>query len=208
MARSAASPSFEFRFSDATYTTVGAEAMFATAGPKELRELKAEYTRMRDAAHKRLARLEKAFPETQAYKERAANLPKLRDIPKENLGKAFSDLAKFLRHKGSTLKGQREIRNKTMKTFNEQGIPLNEKNYDRTIDILERARLLKLVYGSDEIFELANATLDLSQDSFEAVLDKLDIILEHAEKYIPVFESSADDGIDIDQLIEELGGVT
>lgn len=206
MAKSAASPSFEFRFSDATYTTVGAEAMFATADAKQLRDLRAEYTRMRDVAQKRLGRLGKAFPKSKTYQQHAAGFKKLHDIPQKDLGKAFSELAKFLRAKGSTVSGQKEIKQKTINTFQEQGLPLNPKNYDRVIDILERARLEKLVYGSDEIIDLADATLDMSNEQFDSVLDNLSGILAHAEESIPALESlSPDEMADIDSLIEEFG---
>lgn len=209
---SASKPSFTFRFSDATYTSIGAEAYVQSATPKELKEFRAEYTRMRDAAQKRLARLGKEFPESKTYLSHKNGFAKLSEIPDKHLAEAFADLGKFLHAKRSTVWGQKDIKRKTINTFQSQGLNLNNNNYDRVIKTLERARTLKRVYGSDEIVDFAQATLNYDKAQFNVLLDRLDDILDNAEKSIPTLEELGEqlmpeelEAMDMDTFIEQAG---
>lgn len=209
---SASKPSFSFRYSDATYTSIGAEAFVQNATPKELREFRNEYTRMRDAAQKRLNRLGQEFPDSKTYQSHRKGFAKLKDIPKEKLGEAFSELGKFLKAKRSTVSGQKEIKAKTINTFQAQGLNLNATNYDRVIKALEKARTLKRIYGSDEIIDFAMATLDYSEDQFDTLVSRLDDILDNAEQSLPTFEQLAEElspgeleSMDMDEFMDSVG---
>ena len=59
-------PSFKFWFDEKSYTVQGAETMARMGTKADLSTMRAEYTRMRDVAQKRLKRLEKAFTESKA----------------------------------------------------------------------------------------------------------------------------------------------
>lgn len=184
--------SFQFWFDEKFYTVQGAETMFRMGTKDDLSTMRSEYTRMRDVAQKRLQRLSKAFPDSRAVKDHPKGFPKLKSIDPRDFPKAFSELAKFVKAKGSTVSGQREIKKKTIDTWNRQGIPLNEANYDRTIKILEEMRRRKIVYGSDTAEEVARLTLGLSKEQFDDVLDHLEEYLTHTEELADFMKSSYD----------------
>ena len=199
-------PSFKFWYDDNWYTVQGAETMERLATPDDMRAMRAEYTRMRDVAQKRLKRLEKEFPESKASKHyydtgkvdsqgrpiMALGFQKLKNLDPRDFAKAFSELAKFVRAKGSTVTGQREMQRKTMKTLNtaigavdEEGNVsggVTKENYWRVIKILEEARRQKITYDSDKIVALAETTLPLNNDQFDDVMDSLSNFLENVEE--------------------------
>ena len=199
-------PSFRFWFEEKWYTVQGAETMFNIGTKDDLATMKSEYTRMRDVAQKRIQRLKKEFSETVGAKRTTkivndkgelmreySGFPRLRDIKPKDFAKAFSELAKFIKAKGSTVTGQREIQEKTTKRLNKaigdmdaKGNPLpppvNPSNYWRVIKQLEEARRQKVTYGSYKMVEVADATLELSAGQFDILLDNLDSILEHSDE--------------------------
>ena len=63
MAKRVTDPSFRLIYPENYYTVQGAETVLRTGTKDDIAAMRAEYTRMRDAAQKRLHRLEKAFPE-------------------------------------------------------------------------------------------------------------------------------------------------
>jgi len=215
-------------------TVIEAEAMIRD----DLDAMRREYTRMRDIAQKRVARLQKSFSETVAAKQRYitgydANgapiykmgfqtLKNLDKMSLNNFAKAFSELSKFLNAKGSTIKGQREMEQKTTASLNEaigtedeQGnpvMPVNPGNYWRVIKILNAARSQKLVYGSDKMVELADATLALSKDQFDVILDNLETALSHSDTidvslavYMEKHDIKSYQMVDMDDFIQMLG---
>lgn len=166
-----------------------------------------EYERMRDIARKRMNRIrDDEFDWTKASKEK---YPAYTHMDSRDFAKAYSDLSKFLSAKRSTLGGQKEIRTKTSITLNKaigayevdkktgkyildengdyilkEGVGhVNSRNYKRVIQILNEARKMKIMYDSAKIVELADSTLALSDDSFEAVLDKLDSAIQHRKSF-------------------------
>ena len=181
------------------YTVAEAEAMFRD-DPSAMRR---EYSRMRDIAEKRLKRLEESsFYESKAVKEHPQGFSKLKQLDARDLPKAFSDLSKFLNTKGSSVTGQRQIRQKTIRTWQEQGLNLNEKNYDKTIKILEEMRRRKIVYGSDKAVELANTMLELDDQQTDEWLDHLGLLLQHTDELQEIPDVA---GYDFDEILEMLG---
>ena len=176
------SPNFQFWFEEKWYTVQGAESMARLGTKDDLATMRSEYTRMRDVAQKRLKRLEKAFPDSKAVQSHPQGFPKLKDLDPRDFPKAFSELAKFVKAKGSTVTGQKQIKDKTIKTWQEQGLNLNQKNYDKTIKILEEMRRRKIVYGSDKTVELADSMLDLDDQQTNEWLDHLDMLLQHTDE--------------------------
>ena len=164
---------FDFMFDAKWYTEQGAATMFHGT-PDDVKLMKTEYTRMRDTAQKRIKRLEKEMPESQAYKTHAEGFKKLREMDPRDLPKAFAELNKFLRAKGSTVSGQREIKARTIKAWKAQGLNLNPQNYDRAIKILEEMRKRKLVYGSDKVVQLADAMMSLNDQQTNDLMDRLE----------------------------------
>lgn len=197
----ASEPSFGFWFDDSWYTVDGAKTMARKGTKDDMATMRAEYTRMRDVAQKRVARLQKLFPDSAGAKQRydtgkkdaqgnpiyKSGFAKLKNIDPRDFPKAFSQLAKFLKAKGSTVTGQRQIKAKTIKSWQEHGLNLNDSNYDRAIKILQEMRKQKLIYGSDTVVELADMMLSLDDSKMNDWFDHLEFLFQHTEdlKAIP-----------------------
>jgi len=178
---------------------------------EDLSSMRKEYTRMRDIAEKRIKRMkESEFAGSKTLQEHTGGFPKLKEIKDNDFAKAFSELSKFVGAKKSSISGQREIRQKTIETWNQQGIPLNKENYDRTIAILEEMRKRKIVYGSDTARELADTTLALNRAQFDHVLDNLESYLSHVDDVADAMKEMKDPEtgytfIDMNELDEKIG---
>ena len=199
-------PSFKFWYDEKWYTVQGAETMARVDTKDDMATMRAEYTRMRDVAQKRIKRLGKQFPESKAYQTHSKGFAKLKELDPRDFPKAFAELAKFVRAKGSTVTGQKQIKEKTIKTWQDQGLNLNSKNYDKVIKILEEMRKQKIVYGSDKAVELADSMLDLDDQQTNEWLDHLDTLLQHTDELAEMKdEKSGFTMVDIDELLEETG---
>lgn len=198
----------QFR-SDVFRTTTGVDQYIRNASEQQMRELRHEYTRMRDTAQKRIDRLGKSefadFAKT--YERHKEGFQKLRDIPTADLGKAFAELNRFLGSRSSTVAGQREIRDEVIKDWNQQKIPLNKANYSRVMKILNKAHDLNEVYDSGDVGEVADVTLGLSESQFDKVLDHLEEImnskLDDFEEAVVSYDDPS--AVDIDDIVEMMG---
>ena len=195
-------PSFKFWYDEKWYTVQGAETMARVGTKDDMATMRAEYTRMRDVAQKRIKRLGKQFPESKAYQSHKQGFAKLKELDPRDFPKAFAELAKFVKAKGSTVTGQKQIKEKTIKTWQDQGLNLNSKNYDKTIKILEEMRKQKIVYGSDKAVELADSMLDLDDQQTNEWLDHLDTLLQHTDELQEIPDVA---GYDFDEILDMLG---
>ena len=202
MARNVTAPSFQFWFEEKWYTAQGAETMARLGTKDDMSTMRAEYTRMRDVAQKRIKRLGKQFPDSKVYQTHAKGFAKLKDLDPRDFPKAFAELAKFVKAKGSTVTGQKQIKEKTIKTWQDQGLNLNSKNYDKTIKILEEMRKQKIVYGSDKAVELADSMLDLDDQQTNEWLEHLDTLLQHTDELQEIPDVA---GYAFDEILEMLG---
>ena len=202
MAERVTDPSFQFLFDEKYYTVQGAETMARLGTKDDLATMRAEYTRMRDVAQKRIKRLGKQFPESKAYQTHQKGFAKLKELDPRDFPKAFAELAKFVKAKGSTVTGQKQIKEKTIKAWQDQGLNLNSKNYDKVIKILEEMRRRKIVYGSDKAVELAESMIDLDDQQTNEWLDHLDYLLQHTEELQEIPELR---GYDFDEIRDMIG---
>lgn len=185
-----------FQFSDDYYTVEGAQTLLRE-NPKALRK---EYTRMRDIAQKRIKRLEQEYGWTKTYKEHKEGFRTLAELDNRNIAKAFSELSKFVRARGSTVSGQRKMEVKTSGTLNKavgNSGAVNHQNYKRVIDILDEARKQKVTFGSDKIVDLADTFMTLTDKQFDKVLDRLGDLVDKAN------EQELDAGELLDYELEE-----
>ena len=196
------------------------------------KELRKEYSRMRDTAQKRVKRLQKEFPKAKASQKfvqlrnekgeivkEYVGFRELKDIDSRDLPKALSELAKFVKAKTSTVTGQRNAQRKTMATLNRAigagsggQAAVTKENYWRVIDILEEARKRKIVYGSDKVVTLAEASMVLSDAQFEDILNNLEKLKDHVDEFEGSLEEYMDSKdiegyqkVDMDDFIKELG---
>ena len=195
-------PSFKFWYDEKWYTVQGAETMARLGTKDDMSAMRSEYTRMRDVAQKRIKRLGKQFPESKAFQSHRQGFAKLKDLDPRDFPKAFAELAKFVKAKGSTVTGQKQIKEKTIKTWQDQGLNLNSKNYDKTIKILEEMRKQKIVYGSDKAVELADSMLDLDDQQTNEWLEHLDTLLKHTDELQEIPDLA---GYEFDEILDMLG---
>lgn len=143
-----------------------------------------EYERMRDIERKRMNRIQSSEYGWTKTAQRQRSLP-YSQIDSRDFAKAYSELSKFLSAKTSTLGGQRSTQSKTIRTLNESigSKSVNSGNYKRTIQILDQARRMKILYDSAKMVELANLTLALSDDAFDAILDNLESAIQHRNEF-------------------------
>ena len=195
-------------------TVIEAESLVHSDARSVIRE----YARMRDIARKRMNRLkDDAFDWTKSSKEK---FPAFQNMDIRDLPKAFSELSKFLSAKRSTLGGQKEIRDKTMYTLNkaigkiytdddgEERVDksvkgVTKQNYSRVIKILEEARRTKLtnIYDSAKMVELAETTLSLSDEAFDAILDNLESAIQKRNEFTHIPELDGYSFSDIQKML-------
>ena len=169
----------------------------------DAKKVRKDYSQMRDIAQKRIQRMKESGSQSKAYKTHSRGFAKLKDISDADLAKAYSELSKFVSAKSGSLSGQHAIRRKTIETWQEHGINLNNKNYDKTMQILEEMRRQKIVYGSDKVVELADQMLELDDQQTQDWLEHLDTLLQHTDE-LQEIEGVA--GYDFSEIIRMIGG--
>ena len=194
-----------FSWDPETYTIQALESIVRGANRDDLSAIKAEYTRLRDIAHKRISRLGKSeFKEFAAYTSHKDDFPKLRDLDPRDIPAAMADMAKFLKAKTSTVAGQRSRMNKTIKAWQKQGLDLNEKNYNNVMALLKEMRSRKILYGSDKVVTLVETSMQKGWN-FNKVLKagSLDKLLANADQVSEIPKSA---GAKLDEYVRRETG--
>lgn len=108
-----------------------------------MKELRQEYSRLRDVAQKRIHRLEQSeFAESQTVKYNKDRYPTLKNVSdKSELTHLLSDLSRFLTAQRGSISGMREERRKSIDTWHENGVDfVNESNYQDWVEFLSYAK--------------------------------------------------------------------
>lgn len=119
------------------------------------RELRQEYTRLRDIAQKRIKRLlASEFSGSQTANKWAKGVPRLSDMrTKSDIAHGLSDLSSFLESPYSTLTGQRDIKAKQRAMLEKRypGLDLSGKKFDKFTKVMnaEVANQLEKLFGSN-----------------------------------------------------------
>lgn len=150
-----------FSWDPDTYKVEAMETKIGAANASELKEIRSEYTRLRDIAHKRWMRLGRSeFANQPAYTSHAGDFPKLREMDPRDLPKAFANMVRFLNAQTSTLSGQKTRKQKNIEEWQKLGLNLNEGNYDEVMALLREMRARKIGYGSDKVITAVETTLN------------------------------------------------
>lgn len=134
------------------------------------RTLRAEYTRLRDIAQKRIKRLGASeWSDTETYRKYRAGFPKLSEIPnRTSLSYKLTELSRFVSAKTTTVTGLRQQRSRSLKELHRHGYTfVNIKNYKRFGQFMEEYREKtagKKQRPSDELVELYFQTERLGLD--------------------------------------------
>ena len=119
------------------------------------REKRAEYTRMRDIAQKRIKRMQKSeWSNTEWAKRYSDGWKKLKDIKNAaELDNAIADIHHFLEMKQSRVSGFNEIREKNIKKLHASGYDfVNKKNWRAFAQFMDQAKsaAAAVVYDSKD----------------------------------------------------------
>lgn len=164
-------PKSIFSWSPETYTVQALESISRSANKDDWSAIKAEYTRLRDIAHKRLQRLGKSeFRNTAAYQSHKDDFPKLKDLKAADIPAAMADMVKFLKARTSTVSGQKSRREKTIDAWQDKGLNLTQANYDKVMAIMKEMRTRKILYGSDKVVSVVETVMNKGWD-FNKVLN-------------------------------------
>ena len=165
-----------FRYSEYVYTPAGAKALSE-------RDLKAEYSRLRGVAVKRLARIQGTeFEQSELYKNYDGIFKKIAEFKnEEELKEAFSQVHRFLRGQSSTLSAQKDIKAKTVETLQNRGLNINEGDYWDVMNFMSEVHEQKLdkIYGSEVVKDVINDVIDSGKElSPELLQEALNTKLE------------------------------
>lgn len=130
------------------------------------RDARAEYSRLRSIARKRIERLGKSeFASLPIYTYNVEKFIPLKEVKTTSqLGGLLGDVRQFLESRGSTIRGQRQIRKDTIRTLHQHGFRfINESNIDKFGEFMERVRAM---YEENLVHKLPS---DMLADLYEFV---------------------------------------
>lgn len=181
-----------FKYGEYVYTPAGAKALSE-------KDLKAEYSRLRGVAVKRLARMKGTeYEQSELYKNYDGIFKKIAEFKnEEELKEAFSQVHRFLSGESSTLSAQKDIKARTIETLQNRGLNVNEGNYWQVMNFFSEVHEQKIdkIYGSEIVKDIINDVIDSGKDlSPELLQEALNTKLER------------NNDMDYDEYIESLKG--
>ena len=154
-------------------------------------EIKKEYTRLRDILNKRIQRINKSdFAGQGIAGQFPQGLPKLAEIAPEDLPYLLQQAATALNSRGGSLKGLQMRQSEMVKSLRERGYTnINNSNIEDFARFMEesRDRGLEMVYGSDNVASLYDATVAVGLDP-EDIMDDFDWWTTHQDEVAEALE--------------------
>lgn len=154
-------------------------------------EIRKEYTRLRDILQKRIKTIQKSeFAGQGIAGQFPQGLPKLAEIRPEDLPYLLQQAATAINSSAGSLKGLRHRRSETVKSLRERGYTnINESNIQQFARFMEesRDRGLEMIYGSDNIASLYDATVAVGLEP-EDIMDDFDWWLTHQDEVAEAME--------------------
>ena len=139
------------------------------------KEIRKEYTRLRDILQKRIKTIQKSeFAGQGIAGQFPQGLPKLAEIRPEDLPYLLQQAATAINSSSGSLKGLRHRRSETIKSLQERGYTnIDESNISSFARFMEesRERGLDRVYGSDTIATLYDTTIAIGVSPEEVMQD-------------------------------------
>lgn len=169
-----------------------------------LKEARAEYSRLRKIAEKRLKRLgESSYKEGEIYRRyKDAFQPLPQNASASRVRKKLAEVARFVEKKQASISGFRSTENKQIATLHDRGYTwINKDNIQSFNDYM--ARIMKFTaaknYDSEEI-------VDLAHDAMEAALDPDDVAEDFEDYLNGVLEipEAPEEDEDEEEALEEL----
>ena len=136
--------------------------------------MRQEYSRLRPTAMKRLQRLEKSkFAKSEMFNFYKDSFNKLKYMEDKDLPEALTLINRFLDNPLSTIRGQTKLRNQRIETLQSYGYNVNEQNFDKVVEVMDKLRdmIQSRMYDS-------NQTLQETVDTVNKILNDPSISLE------------------------------
>ena len=154
----------EFIFNGySNYTPQSIRSAFGGTPEEQMSSMRAEYSRLRAVAQKRLQRLSKSdYSGSEIYKYYNDQFKKLKDISDNKLPEALVSVNRFLQNPLSTIKGQTNLRNERIEKLrsylDDDGkviYDVNAKNFQRVVDVMDQIRSMisSKLYDSDQYLQ-------------------------------------------------------
>lgn len=165
-------------------------------------QMKAEYTRLRNVANKRLLRMQDTrFENYQSFQQNVGKFIPVSQINSEReLIYRLSEVERFISAKTSTISGIRDIERRTLESLQDAGYTfVNAKNLAAFGEFMAeyRAQHLNEIYDSDEAYKLFVETqkrgirLSKIKDNFEYWMEQRDTLAD-----LPVYRNKDKRGAD------------
>lgn len=165
-------------------------------------QMKAEYTRLRNVANKRLLRMQDTrFENYQSFQQNVGKFIPVSQISSEReLIYRLSEVERFISAKTSTISGIRDIERRTLKSLQDAGYTfVNAKNLAAFGEFMAeyRAQHLNEIYDSDEAYKLFVETqkrgigLSKIRDNFEYWMEQRGTLAD-----LPVYRNKDKRGAD------------
>lgn len=154
-------------------------------------EIKKEYTRLRDILNKRIQRINKSdFAGQGISGQFPQGLPKLAEIAPEDLPYLLQQAATAINSRSGSLKGLQIRQSEMVKSLRERGYTnITDSNIRAFANFMEesRDRGLEMVYGSDNVASLYDATVAVGLEP-EDIMDDFDWWLTHQDEVAEAME--------------------
>lgn len=173
------------------------------------RELRAEYSRLRSVAVKRIGRLlESDFADSEIVTQNVDRFVELIHInTREDVEAYLNEVVRFLGSKWSTVTGQKEIRKKTIASLNAVGFPITKANYGKFGKYMEWARKTQgAAFDSDQAADIFTSA-QYRGISINTVIANYNLFTEHFDEIlVEDFDTPVNNkGMSSAKILKELG---
>lgn len=171
-------------------------------------EVREEYSRLRSIAVKRLKRLgDSEFKNTQIYVNNIGQFPMLKDIGSmSELAHKLNDVARFVSSERSTIRGQKLIRERTLKSLESHGIKVSKNEYLDFMQFMDAWREVdkqNKFKDSERVIELFYQARRLNINPYSLLRD-FDTWYENSAKLADIESWDITKQVDADNLRKKL----
>lgn len=152
----------------------------------DLREARAEYSRLRKIAVKRLMRMGEKAPDSSIYQRYKDSFGFLdREASESTVRKALADVAYFTELKTSSLSGLTQAKKKFVRSMNEKGYDeINLSNADKFGRFMQAAKdyyKSKKAFDSEQLYDYFFEFLEDDEADIDDVIDNFEDYIEEME---------------------------
>lgn len=165
-------------------------------------EARKEYTILRKRAMERVRAMRKTFPKAQFLRDNMQKLAPQSMVSDEDIYSALSDVAYVLRSPLSSIRGQREMMKKNIKTFHEHGFEfVDEDNYWDFTDFLDsiKQHMTAMQYDSGRAIDLYEKFTEKGIPA-DVLKKDFDLYMNNYRKIMAI----AEEGITQSQYLKEV----